>query len=79
MLRSLRPPRAISPESPNHCGDTAGGTPTPPQRAESGGLEHPSGAGMARAQPGARDRRSPDTCYNKYSAQTPFHMYDPVG
>lgn len=79
MLHSLRPPSAISPKSPQHCGDTAMGTPTPPQQAEPGGLEHPSGAGTARAQPGARDRRGLDTCYNKYSAQTPFHMYDPVG
>lgn len=75
MLHSLRPPSTVSPESPN-CGDTAVGTPTPPQQ---GGLEHPSRAAAARAQPGAHDRRGLDTCYNKYSAQTPFHMYDPVG
>ena len=79
MLHSPRPPSAISLESPSHDGDTAAGTHAPPRQAEPGGPEHPSRASAVRAKPEACDRHGPDTCYNKYSAQTPFHMYDPVG
>lgn len=38
-----------------------------------------AGAVAGRDRPRAHDQRGPNTCYNKYSAQAPFHMYDPVG
>lgn len=81
MLHNPRPPSAISPQPQwGHCrGDNDAGTRALSRQAEPRGPEHPSGAGAVRAKPGACDRRGPDTCYNKYSAQTPFHMYDPVG
>lgn len=52
MLHSLRPPSTISPESPNHCGDTAVGTPTPPQQAEAEGWSILPGLAQREPSPG---------------------------